>query len=78
MYYDPCAIEIEEELGMDLEDFGDSFAEDPAIVFNPRTQYNIGSSDAFGDYMHIFSCYLSTILMWIDQKCHPHLPRSLE
>ena len=61
MMYNPCAVDMAEELGMDPEDFSDPFTEDFAITFNPRKQYNIGtirpehgSRDIIGDYMHTF------------------------
>ena len=65
MMYDPCAIDIAEELGMDTEDFSDPFAEGFPITFNSRKQYNVttehGSPDAIGDYMHtFFSRHLKT------------------
>lgn len=86
MMYDPCAIEMAEELGMDPEDFSDPFAaEDSAIAFNPRNQYHIanirpehGSPDAIGGYMRTFFASSDTNLMQIDQKRHPHLPQSAE
>lgn len=59
--YDPCAIEMAEELGMDPEDFSDPYAEDSGVAFNSH-QYSAanirpeyGFRDDIGDYMHILS-----------------------